>query len=208
MNALIGIRFWGHPLRRVMAGTWCVLVIAFDFLLAQQFIPFDNPPIDGWATLVLTTETLGPVLAITLFHVFTVLAVLLVPSLASNSLVRVALTVSVMNAVALTIATAVASSGSSAIILGATAIGVVALRGATSVWSQFGPKDSMVSAAGRICGAVLLATAVVASNWLPLITIGAGVAISGVLVSIMLFETADVPARRENLRVARASAGS
>lgn len=181
----------GSPVRRSLTGVWCVLVVAFDFLLAQQFVPFADSSIDGWATVVLTTETVGPMLAILLFHAFTVLAVLFVPELASSPLVRVALMVSVLNAAALSVMTAVASNGASAIVLTCAALGIGALRSTAMLWTRCGPQHNTVNNLGLATGGVVVVLAVYLSSALPLLIVGAGTAVSGLLVAIMLRETAD-----------------
>ncbi len=186
------------PIRRAMAATWCVLAVPFDFLLAQQFFPTNTPTIDGWATVLLTTETLGPVLAIVLFHLLTVVSVLAVPPLGSYQLVRVALTVSVMTAAFLTAVSAVASNGVSVIIIGATALAIAALRAALWLLVSRGPNDQRSRLTGVVGGASVLATALLLTGALPLMAVGAGTAISGLLVTIMLRETAAAPRRLDH----------
>ena len=175
-----------------MAGAWFVLVLPFDFLVAQRFIPsgvLGSFHIDGWAALLLTTETLGPVLAVALLQVFIVLAVLVMPTLASSELVRVVLTVSVMNAAALTILSIVASGGLSLLITAIALLALATVRAASRLWTRFGPAKTSTRRTGVMAGAVLTTITLITTGGLAVLVSGSGAVVSGCLVAITLRET-------------------
>ena len=164
--------------RRTIVALWAVTVAIFDIAVVLPFAAHLHPGIDGWAALLLTDGTLGPIFAISLFQTLVLLAALAFPDLAAAQPVRVALTLSIMNSAALSLAAAISSSGASLVVLGLVACGAFVLLAIRTAAPRF------ALAAAIVVTGLLLSSIGVGS-----IIIGAGVAITGALTALYLLET-------------------